>query len=880
MYLLFGADGLEGMILGGGGITGTFSLILIGAILGRMRDLSSQLKKHRDRLDELVKLKTEELRKSNQKLEEEINDRKQAEKNIKETKDNLDNIIESSLDGIVVGDSTGNIIRVNEAFLKLIGYGNEELKGMHIMELSITEKGTYESTTGETVEIDEEFFNNAKIMTYEKLFKEGKITDWETYYLRKDKKIVSVEISVAYLYDEEGTITGSVGINRDISERRTAEKEIKEARDFLDNIFKTTTDGIMITDHQGIITMVNEAVEGMTGYSKNELIGESIDVLKPEGKNYEEQANKYLAKLFEEGTVVAFEFTWLKKDGNLVDVEVEAALLKDSKENITGSVTSIRDITERKQVEKRLREAKEHLDNLIESSLDCIMVSDRTGYITKVNKYFMGLLDYREEEVLGKHVMELTPMNESGIYECITGELVQIGKEYVNKANAMISRLLEEGKATNWESYYFRKDKKVIPIEQNIVCLYDKEGERDGAVAIIRDVTERKKMEQQLLQSEKLKALGELAGGVAHDFNNVLAAILGRAQLLKMIVDSPPSKQERRKSVLELKKGLEVIEKASLDGAETVRRIQEFARRRDDDKYFTLVDMTKVIDNALEFTKLRWKNDAESKGIKIKIKKKLSILPSVSGSEAELREVIVNIINNAIDAMPQGGDITIKTFKEDNHACIKVKDTGTGVPQTMRERIFDPFFTTKGPQSSGLGMSVSYGIIGRHRGSIAVDSVEGKGSTFTIEIPFSEKTEEEEKVKPISSGQKKVKILIVEDEEDVRNLLKDILTHEGHGVETASDGKRGIEKFKKKGFDMVLTDLGMPGMSGWQVAEKIKGINGKVPVVLTTGWNIELEEREIKDKWVDLVIQKPFEVDQVLNIVQEGIILRDRFKEN
>ena len=203
MYTLFGVNWFEGIILSPGGLPGTVSLIFIGAIIGRIRDLSTQIKKHRDHLDKLVELKTEELRESNKKLEEEINERKQAEKNIKETKDNLDNIIESSLDGIVVGDSTGNIIRVNEAFLKLIGYGNEELKGMHIMELSITEKGTYESTTGETVEIDEEFFNNAKIMTYEKLFKEGKITDWETYYLRKDNfKIIFREENDSYeLYD-------------------------------------------------------------------------------------------------------------------------------------------------------------------------------------------------------------------------------------------------------------------------------------------------------------------------------------------------------------------------------------------------------------------------------------------------------------------------------------------------------------------------------------------------------------------------------------------------------------------------------------------------------------------------------------------------------
>ena len=170
---------------------------------------------------------------------------------MKKTKDYLDNVIDSSLDCIVVADSTGYISRVNESFLKLIGYQLEEIKGMHVMELSIMEEGEYESTSGETVTIDEGFFIEAKKMTYEKLFEEGKVTNWESYYLRKDKKIVPVEMNISYLYDENNEIIGSVGIIRDITERKEAEKEIKDARDFLENIISTTADGILVTDNQG-----------------------------------------------------------------------------------------------------------------------------------------------------------------------------------------------------------------------------------------------------------------------------------------------------------------------------------------------------------------------------------------------------------------------------------------------------------------------------------------------------------------------------------------------------------------------------------------------------------------------------------------------------
>ncbi|GAG25292.1 unnamed protein product, partial [marine sediment metagenome] len=259
------------------------------------------------------------------------------------------------------------------------------------------------------------------------------------------------------------------------------------------------------------------------------------------------------------------------------------------------------------------------------------------------------------------------------------------------------------------------------------------------------------------------------------------------------------------------------------------------------------VDLNELVENALDFTRIQWKDDAEAKGINIKIQKELSILPFIAGSASELREVITNLINNAIDAMPQGGQIKIKTFKKDSYVALIVEDTGVGIPKALRDRIFDPFFTTKGVQSTGLGLSVSYGIINRHRGTLKVDSVEGKGTAFTISLPIAEKPAEEEKVTPMPKEHRKACILVIEDEEQVRDIFSAILEKGGHEVEVVSDGRRGIEKFEKREFDLVFTDLGMPGMSGWQVAEKIKAINGRVPVILVSGWNIEMKEQEIKD---------------------------------
>ena len=310
-----------------------------------------------------------------------------------------------------------------------------------------------------------------------------------------------------------------------------------------------------------------------------------------------------------------------------------------------------------------------------------------------------------------------------------------------------------------------------------------------------------------------------------------------------------------------------------------MRRIQEFSRKRADDKDFTQADINELLENVLEFTSVRWQNESESKGIKITIQKEFSPLPPIRGSASELREVFTNLINNALDAMPQGGSIRIKTFTEYSHISIRIADTGIGIPEDKRTRIFDPFFTTKGVKSTGLGMSISYGIINRHQGTIAVDSIEGEGTTFTIKLPIIEGSlGKKETMATMPRGEQKARILVVDDEDEIRQLLSDILASEDHDVKLASDGTQAMELFKRNDFDMVFTDLGMPGMSGWEVAKAIKGINRKVPVAIIAGWTIDMEAAEMKESAADLIAYKPFEVNRILQLVQEGMELRDQFK--
>jgi PAS domain S-box-containing protein len=282
-----------------------------------------------------------------------ITERKRAEEVLRKTKDHLDNIIESSLDSIIVTDDMGYITRVNPSFLQLLGYRKEEMIGNHIIDCAPMEEGYYESTAGELIHINEKFYDSIK-NSMNKLLKDGKVINRETYYFTKDKKVVPVEDSLVFLSNDKGERIGAVGIARDITERRKAEKEIKESRDFLENVFKTSADGIMVTDQQSYITMVNEAVEKMLGYSKDELIGKHTRELSPKGKKYEERTKEFISELSAKGIITEFEHNWLRKDGSLIDIEISVALLKDGGGNTIGSVGSIRDITERKKAEEAL----------------------------------------------------------------------------------------------------------------------------------------------------------------------------------------------------------------------------------------------------------------------------------------------------------------------------------------------------------------------------------------------------------------------------------------------------------------------------------------------------------------------------------------------
>ncbi len=365
--------------------------------------------------------------------------------------------------------------------------------------------------------------------------------------------------------------------------------------------------------------------------------------------------------------------------------------------------------------------------------------------------------------------------------------------------------------------------------------------------------------QQRMVQTERLRALGEMAGGVTHDFNNTLAIILGRVQLLLAETRDPTLQQQLR-----------VIEQAAMDGARTVRRTQEFIRRRPA-RPFEAVDLHQLVEEVVEVTRPRWKDEAQVKGIRYDIRVERVPQPMVAGDPSELREALANLVFNALEAMPKGRQLTFKTGTKGERVYCVVADTGIGMPEEVRRRVFEPFFTTKAEKGSGLGLSVAYGILTRHGGEIEVQSQVGHGSAFTIWLPLGREIAAAPKKARPSLASPRARVLVIEDEPEIRKLLADLLAGQGHTVAVCPDGASGLTRFQEERFDLVITDLGMPGLSGWEVARSVSARSPETPVVLVTGWGDQIDPEEASAKGVKFLVTKPFRLEDIRAVVNQAV---------
>jgi signal transduction histidine kinase/CheY-like chemotaxis protein len=378
-----------------------------------------------------------------------------------------------------------------------------------------------------------------------------------------------------------------------------------------------------------------------------------------------------------------------------------------------------------------------------------------------------------------------------------------------------------------------RADGHSLNLAVTLSSLPGRDGSADGLLAIVRDMTAQREIEAQMHQSERLTALGQMAGGIAHDFNNLLQAILGYAQLMAR---SPGNTDV-------IRRGLDVIEKAANSGAETVRRIQKFARLRPEEPFVSM-DLNQVVRDSLAITRPRWEEKKVKGGVPLQLELELGPVPMVMGRPAELNEVITNLVLNAIDAMPRGGTLQIRTRLGDHrHAVVTVADTGMGMSDDVRKRVFDPFFTTKGEEGTGLGLSVSHSIVERHGGDLRVDSHPGQGTTFTITLPIGMSQSGEPAAGGETRGERKGRILLVDNDSQVLSILGEMLKDAGHHVLPVPSGAEALRVFVPAGFDLVITNVGMPEMSGWDLAERLRTGDPNVPLIFITGWGLQEEDQ-------------------------------------
>ena len=374
-------------------------------------------------------------------------------------------------------------------------------------------------------------------------------------------------------------------------------------------------------------------------------------------------------------------------------------------------------------------------------------------------------------------------------------------------------------------------------------------------------LVELKATQRQVIQQERLSAIGQMASGIAHDFNNTLTPILGFTELL---LESDTLLDDK----VEARRCLEMLRTSAKDAASVVSRLREFYRPADTDEEFPVVDLGKIVQQAISLTEPKWRSQTQARGVTVDVTAEIRASPFVAGEESALREVLTNLIFNAVDAMPEGGRIALETAIEASEAVIRVSDTGTGMSEIVRQRCLEPFFSTKGELGTGLGLSMVYGIVERHRGKLEIETVAGEGTTFIIRLPLAEIStasvpDVAAQAKPTSS----LRILIVDDEPGILEVVSAYLRCDGHMVAIAASGREALEKFQRNHFDLVVLDRVMPEMSGDQTARFIKQLNQNTPVIMLTGFGALIEVTGSQPQAVDVVLSKPVTIDALRSTI-------------
>ncbi len=752
-----------------------------------------------------------------------VTQRKEAEERLREASLYGRSLIEASLDPLVTIDAHGKIMDVNRATEEVTGSSRDELIG-----------SDFSNYFTEPVKARE---------GYQLVFTEGFVRDYPLAIRHKSGKIMDVVFNASVYKNEVGEIQGIFAAARDITERKRAEEKLRGASLYARSLIEASLDPLVTISAEGKITDVNKATEEVTGFERNELIGSDFSDYFTEPEN----ARAGYQQVFTKGFVRDYPLAIRHRSGKITDVLYNATVYRNEFGEIQGIFAAARDVTERKEAEMRIREQAE----LLNQAHDAITVRDLENRIVYWNRGAERVYGWTASEVLGKKGNEV-------FYREEAPESVEARKA-VHETGEWNGVLRQETKVG-----------KEIIVESHWTLMRDSQGKPKAILAINTDVTEKKSLEAQMLRAQRMESIGTLAGGIAHDLNNILTPITLSLQLLQA-----EAKDE------ETQRTIDILEKSARRGAELVRQVLTFARGVEGErKTITLSTVIAEVERIVRETFPK----------SIEIQTHISPdLRSIVGDATQLHQVIMNLCLNARDAMPHGGVLKILAenviidesyarvhldSKVGQYTVVAVSDTGTGILPENRDKIFEPFFTTKERgKGTGLGLSTALAIAKSHRGFMNFYSEVGRGSTFKMYLPmaFSEAPRPEVAKTEYAQGQGEL-VLLVEDELAICEITRSVLTSNGYKVLTANDGTEAVALFtaNKNDVRVVLMDMAMPVMDGYMAIRALKKIDPTVKIIAASGLQENGKLATIASYTADF-LAKPYSSERLLKTIGEVI---------